>query len=96
MKTREEVEDLKRDWTRDPIWEVEDTEGFEDYKTELEIYLLKWKIKWENEHLSRLIKHEEQFDPVSAAFGMEESRKNICKFTDRFFEISGLITMEYI
>jgi len=35
MKTREEVEDLKVQWLRDPIWDIENTEGFEDFKDEL-------------------------------------------------------------
>jgi hypothetical protein len=35
MKTREEVEELKHQWKRDAIWDIEQTEGFEDYRAEL-------------------------------------------------------------
>lgn len=38
MKTRDEVEQLKRQWSQDPIWDIEDTEGFEDYREELRAY----------------------------------------------------------
>lgn len=38
MKSREEVEKLKRDWRRDPVWDIYDTEGFEDYRDELAEY----------------------------------------------------------
>lgn len=34
-KTKEEVEELKRNWKHDPNWDIEDTEGFEDYREEL-------------------------------------------------------------
>ena len=32
MKTREEVEVLKNSWLKDPIWDIYDTEGFEEYR----------------------------------------------------------------
>ena len=35
MKTIYEVENLKTDWLKDPCWDVENTEGFEDYADEL-------------------------------------------------------------
>jgi hypothetical protein len=40
MKTREEVEALKANWLSDPIWDIEDTEGFEEYRAELREYRL--------------------------------------------------------
>lgn len=38
MKTREEVEQLKRDWIKDGCWDLEKTEGFEEYHGELKLY----------------------------------------------------------
>lgn len=35
MKTREEEEDLKQNWVNDPCWDIEETEGFEEYREEL-------------------------------------------------------------
>lgn len=35
MKTREEVESLKANWAADPCWDIEATEGFEEYRDEL-------------------------------------------------------------
>ena len=35
MKTREEVEALKREWLAEPCWDLEKTEGFEEYHDEL-------------------------------------------------------------
>jgi len=34
-KTRSEIEELKSGWLLDPIWDIEDTEGFEAYHDEL-------------------------------------------------------------
>jgi len=37
-KSREEIEHLKAEWTRDPCWEIYDTKGFEDHREELKKY----------------------------------------------------------
>jgi hypothetical protein len=44
-KTREEVEALKSSWSKDPCWDIEETEGFEDHQEEL--------LAFRNEHESR-------------------------------------------
>ncbi len=36
MRTKEDIEDLKRNWQIDPCWDIEETEGFEDHKLELQ------------------------------------------------------------
>lgn len=38
MATREQVEALKRDWKRDPCYEIEETPGFEEHREELRAY----------------------------------------------------------
>lgn len=45
-KTREDVETLKRQWAQDPIWDLEDTDGFAAYRTELHIYRLEMEKRW--------------------------------------------------
>jgi len=47
MKTREEVEKLKREWGKDPCWDIYDTEGFEEYKDELIVYQKSINDKYE-------------------------------------------------
>jgi len=37
-KTREEIEALKASWRKDPLWDIESTQGFEDHKEELLAY----------------------------------------------------------
>ena len=54
MKSRSEIEDLKRQWKNDPIWDIEDTEGFEDHKAELLSYRKECEKEWEERRLSDL------------------------------------------
>lgn len=46
QKTSEEIQALKDGWTKDPCWDIEDTEGFEDHHDEL----LAWREDLENKH----------------------------------------------
>lgn len=45
MATQEEIEALKENWKRDPIWDIEDTEDFQDHYQEL----LQWRKEYELE-----------------------------------------------
>jgi hypothetical protein len=47
MKSRGEVENLKKQWMRDPCWDIENTEGFEEYKQELLACHKQADRKWE-------------------------------------------------
>jgi hypothetical protein len=59
-KTSEEVQQLKRDWEADPCWDIETTEGFEDYHKELEIYRRGIEAEWKENRLVMLKKKSEQ------------------------------------
>lgn len=48
-KTSEEIEALKASWMSDPIWDIENTEGFEDHRDEL----FAWRMKYEAEQKAR-------------------------------------------
>lgn len=51
MKTKEELEKLKEDWRRNPCWDIEETEGFEEYHDQLHSFRLEYEkecdIAWE-------------------------------------------------
>lgn len=49
MKTQDEVEELKRAWSKEPIWDIADTEGFEDYAKELEEFQNHKETQWHSE-----------------------------------------------
>ena len=56
MRTRDEVEKLKEHWAKDPCWDIEDTEGFEEYREELITYRKAKEAEW---ILARLKHHDE-------------------------------------
>lgn len=43
--TSAEIEDLKASWRQDPIWDIEDTEGFESVREELRAYRLEFEAE---------------------------------------------------
>lgn len=45
-KTQQEIQALKDNWLNDPIWEIERTEGFEEYAPELKVFREEWEAKW--------------------------------------------------
>lgn len=53
MKTQEEIEALKSNWIKDPCWDIEDTEGFEDHKEELLAYRLQIEADIQEEAVER-------------------------------------------
>ena len=93
------LKDIVTSWLRDPIFDLTDCavdNGFSEYRKETRIYELQWLLKWEYKHMERLIKNKDQFEPVSRAFALEESRKNIANWTDEIFFISGMKNMNFI
>ena len=40
MKTRKEINELKDKWLKDPCWNIENTDGFEDHHDELLLFRL--------------------------------------------------------
>lgn len=62
MKTQEEIQKLKDNWTSDPCWEIEKTEGFEDHEEELLAYRHQMEERWARQRQARLEK-----DPVYRA-----------------------------
>jgi hypothetical protein len=53
-KTRKEVEFLKENWRKDPCYDLEDVEGFEEYKAELHLFSVEQELKWEKQRYKLL------------------------------------------
>jgi hypothetical protein len=53
-KTREDVEELKRNWCKDPCWDLPTTEGFEEYREELTQFSNRMEEKWEREYKDQM------------------------------------------
>ena len=57
-----EVRELKANWKSDPIWDIEDTEGFEDHKQELLAYRLEMEASWIKQKEERLQKRATELE----------------------------------
>lgn len=54
MPSQEEIEKLKHDWKDDPIWDLEDEEGFENHREELLAFRHQCEQQWAKEHKAKL------------------------------------------
>ena len=45
-RTTEDIQALKDNWYKDPIWDIEDTEGFEEHILELRQYRHECEAHW--------------------------------------------------
>jgi hypothetical protein len=55
MKTRAEVEKLKRDWEADPCYDLYDMDGFEEYRDELKAYQDQKEVEFKRERESGIL-----------------------------------------
>lgn len=55
-KTPEQIADLKAQWKHDPCWDIETTEGYEEYEVELLEYRLITEREWAEAERARLEK----------------------------------------
>ncbi|MDT0689348.1 hypothetical protein RM549_06095 [Salegentibacter sp. F188] len=54
MATEAEITELKKNWKRDPCWDIYDTEGFEEHREELETYQKEQELIWETHRRHKL------------------------------------------
>jgi hypothetical protein len=54
MKTRQEVEALKRNWLNDSCWDIYETEGFEEYRDELRVFQINMEQEWRAEQYNKV------------------------------------------
>lgn len=74
--TREDVEKLKAGWAEDPMWDLEDTEGFEAYHDELKAFSDAKKAEWEARREEQERKHavdiQKKADRLECSFGVAQ------------------------
>jgi hypothetical protein len=54
MPTNDEIEALKNNWRRDPVWDIETTPGFEEHKAQLHEYRLEHERLTEEQDAANL------------------------------------------
>ena len=57
MKTTQQLEDLKKQWIQDPIWDIEETEDFESHKLELLMFRKEHERQSEEDYKAELLKY---------------------------------------
>jgi hypothetical protein len=82
-KTNEEIEALKLNWAKDPCWDIEDTEGFEEHREEL--------IAWRKDHewkddIARKVHADMRFEEIMNNTGVSD--REIALALHTFEEIS--------
>ena len=69
MKTQEQIQELKQNWFNDPCWDIEETEGFEEYREELKAYRLQCENKWRDGYKNRI---QARADKLECSFELVE------------------------
>lgn len=59
-QTKASINELKRQWETDPIWDIEDTEGFEEYQEELREYRYLKEAEWMGLRRDKLLRKAEE------------------------------------
>lgn len=67
MATREKIEKLKEGWKKDPCWDIECTEGFEEHEEELLNYRKEVEAEWNAKYQA---KAEKRADYVRVQTGV--------------------------
>lgn len=98
-KTPEEIEHLKASWLKDPCWDIEDSEGFEEHHAELLAYRLECEAKWNAKHKAsadaRVMKIHDELgivDPITNLYlyTFAEIEIEIAKADDSEGEVAAL------
>lgn len=84
-KTVEEIEALKRNWIADPLWDIENTEGFEEYAAELLAFSEEKKAEWIKSHERKM---KQRLLEVRAETGIDDPELAKWLWTIREIEIS--------
>jgi hypothetical protein len=80
-KTKEEIQALKDNWIKDPCWDIEDTEGFEEHKDALRAY----RLDLEEKHkLAVQARKELRLEKVRNELGIwiPETASALCTFEE--------------
>lgn len=83
MKTAQEIQNLKDNWTSDPCWDIEDTTGFEAHRNELR----DWRINLEEqqaikEHNRLTVKAKELMCSLELARYIEQLERRLSRLED--------------
>lgn len=92
MPTLEEVERLKKDWSVDPCWDIEDTPGFEQYRADLLSYRMKVEAEARQAIYDKTDRLATQlrisFELAGYILALEERLGDMANQIERLYELS--------
>lgn len=92
-RTPEEIQKLKESWLRDPCWDIEDTEGFEDHKEELLAFRKQKKAEWEDKRIARQSARREH---IMNATGIGKADPDILDALSTWGEIEHALDLDNV
>ena len=98
MKTPKEIEDLKKSWKKDPIWDIEETEGFEEHYYELKCFRMEENLKNTKRFNHALLDRAKQNNlPSNIQESQERYRdlyfsdlENAARLLEHYFSVAGV------
>lgn len=92
-RTRDEIEELKRQWLRDPMaWDIEDTEGFEAHREELHNFHIQQEEKLEQQYRDTVIAFAAHNLGIALTDGIwEHQQSDTYKLCEYIFRLEGRI-----
>jgi hypothetical protein len=83
MKTEAEIEALKKNWLSDPCWDIEDTDGFEEYKAELREFRRLTEMNWRAAEYCRVYDKARDLGIENLGDKNDEPNLNLMKYLER-------------
>lgn len=73
VRSKEDIDNLKRDWLNDGSWDIYDAEGFEEHREELMKFQEDKEIEWQRQKVEELKKERKRFAEGIYELGPGES-----------------------
>lgn len=97
MKTPAELKALRDNWRFDPCWDIEDTEGFEEYKEELRLYRIEQERLWAERRFTALVDTANRMgipDNLKLASYIERLEKGVKSLEERLYSLENISDAE--
>jgi hypothetical protein len=91
MATLQEIDQLKSNWKSDPIWDLYETEGFEEHREELMKYQEECEKEWEEELLAK----EEEIRIKAESLGLVGLYKLLLEQEKKFEKFRAKVNNDY-
>lgn len=92
IRTREEVELLKKSWLLDPCWDIEETESFKEYKDDLLEFRQEMERKWDKKKARPVV-----FCPLTFSTPIEDyCKEDICAWWDAEYKKCSVALPGYL